>query len=251
MATEGNQTVGYINIVKNLQVQPNQMFITSKDLVQHTDDAETKIRESYSNLNKTELLFDFKDMPTKVIKIDRKEYNTYEQFLGSILGILANIHPTQVTIDGATTLCESHSDMLAAVEQKQFAHVRSANRSSVDSYARNAKMSSTTYTHPIMGKRFILDITDTPQHITYDSNRNAYYAKYLFSPTAMDPNVKLITKDSNVLSVKAHYNKGSGTIYFAVERQDNTDPVRDFKVEVFSTNLVTHVYVKESFEYNS
>ena len=125
MATECNQTVGSINIVKNLQVQPFQMFITYKDLSQHTDDAETKIRESYLNLNITELLFDFKSMPTKVIKIDRKEYNTYEQFLGSILGILANIHPTQVNIDGATTLCESHNELLANIEQRPMANDRS------------------------------------------------------------------------------------------------------------------------------
>jgi hypothetical protein len=250
MATESNQTVGYINIVKNLQVQPFQMFITNKDLAQHTE-ANRKIREAYLNLNITELLFDMRNMPTKVIKIDRKKYNTFEKFLVSSLGILANIHPTQINIDGVTTLCESHSDMLAAVEQRQFAHVRSANRSSVDALAITAKTSPIHFTHPVMGKKFLLDITNTSQHITYDKDRNAYYAKYHLSPHAMNPKVKFTTGDNTILSVKAHYNKGSGKIYFDVDRLDTTKPVRDFKVEVFSTNLLTHVYVKESFEYNS
>ncbi len=250
MQTGHNQTVGFINVQKNLQVQPFQVFIKNIDLLKYTD-AETKIREAYSNSKITELLFDLKNMPTKVIKIDRKEYNTFEKFLVSSLGILANIQPTQVNIDGVTTLCESHSDLLATVEQRHVAHVRSANRSSVDSYAITAKTSSINFTHPVMGKRFMLDITNTPQYITYDKDRNAYSAKYHFSPTAMDPKVTLTTKDSTVLSVKAYYNKGAGTIYFAVERLDNTIPVRDFKAEVFSVNLHSHVYVKELFEYNS
>ena len=250
MATESNQTEGFINIVKNLQVQPFQMFITNNDLAQHTE-ANRKIKEAYLNSNITELLFDIRNMPTKVIKIDRKKYNTFEKFLVSSLGILANIQPTQINIGGVTTLCESHSDMLSSIEQKQFAHVQSANRSSVDALARNAKKSSTTYTHPVMGKKFLLDITNTSQHITYDKDRNAYYAKYLFSPGAMDPNVKFTTGDNTILSVKAYYNRGSGTIYFKLERLNTTNPVRDFKVEVFSVNLHSHVHVKESFEYNS
>ena len=241
---------GFINIVKNLEVQPFQMFITYKDLAQQTE-AKKKISIAYLNSNITELLFDFKDMPTKVIKIDRKKYNTFEKFLVSSLGILANIHPTQINIDGVTTLCESHSDMLAAVQQRQFANVRSANRSSVDALAITANTSSLDYTIDTFGKKFLLDITNTSQHITYDKDRNAYYAKYHFSPSAMDPNVKFTTGDNTILSVKAYYNRGAGKIYFAVERLDTTNPVRDFKAEVFSANLHSHVYVKELFEYNS
>ena len=142
---------GFINIVKNLEVQPFQMFITYKDLAQQTE-AKKKISKAYLNSNITELLFDLKNMPTKVIKIDRKKYNTFEKFLVSSLGILANIYPTQINIDGVTTLCESHSDMLAAVQQRQFANVRSANISSVCALAITANTSSLDYTIDTFGK---------------------------------------------------------------------------------------------------
>lgn len=107
----------------------------------------------------------------------------------------------------------------------------------------------TFYNHKDLLRKLLLDISNKPQFVKYDSDRDVYFAECKFSPTLFDNDVTLTTRDPNVLSVKTHYHKGTGEIYFLVERKDNTIAVRDFKLVTLSFNLITNVAVRELFYY--
>lgn len=107
----------------------------------------------------------------------------------------------------------------------------------------------TCLNHKHLLRKLLLDISNKPQLVKYDSDRDIYFAEEKFSPTLFDNEVTLTTKDPNVLSVKPLYHKGTGEIYFRVERKDNTIAVRDFKLVTLSFNLVTNVAVRELFYY--
>lgn len=139
MACQDQTQKGFINIVKNMQVQPFQTFITERDLLQCTD-AVTKISDAYSDSNKTELLFDLQNMPTKVVIINRDKYNTFESFWFHLLGILANIEPAQVNVGGVTLLTETHAEARAAQDiLHQFVHLRNARKATINELVKNAK----------------------------------------------------------------------------------------------------------------
>ena len=139
MACQDQTQTGFINIVKSMQVQPFQTFITERDLAQCTD-AIRKISDAYSDSNKTELLFDLQNMPTKVVTINRDKYNTFESFWFHLLGILANIEPAQINIGGVTLLTESHAEASAAhAILHQFVHLRNARKATINELVKNAK----------------------------------------------------------------------------------------------------------------